>query len=91
MSGNRASSQQGVLNSPQPREEEINVELNNEQRNVTPSKLMKTIQILKDELQSYKDDNIRDRQEHQEVNAILLQTSIELNKINNMFMGQVTR
>ena len=74
MSVERASSQHGNLNSPQSQEYNVYVELNNDQRNIIPSKLMKTVKSLNAELQSFKDDNMKDRQGQQEVNVFLLYT-----------------
>ena len=55
---------QGKLNTP-TREEELVVELNYD--------ILKIIQSLQVDLQSFKDDNMNERKEHQAINEALLQ------------------
>ena len=57
------NSQQAKLNTP-TQEEELVVELN--------SDLIKTIQSLQVDLQSFRDDNLNERKEHQAINEALL-------------------
>ena len=57
------NNQQGFLNTP-TWEEELVVELN--------SDILKTIQSLQANLQSFKDDNMNERKEHQVINESLL-------------------
>ena len=58
------NSRQGNLNFP-TREEELVVELNFD--------LMKTIQSMQEDLQSFKDENMNEIKEHQLINEALLQ------------------
>ena len=55
--------QQGKLNTP-TQEEKLVVKLN--------SNIMKTIQSLQADLQSFRDDNLNERKEQQEINEAFL-------------------
>ena len=57
------NSWKGKLNIP-TKEAEVVVELN--------SDIMKTIQSLQVDLQSFRDDNLNERKQHQEINEALL-------------------
>ena len=57
------NNRQGKLNTP-TQEAELVVELN--------SDILKIIQSLQEELQNFKDDNLNERKEQQEINEVLL-------------------
>ena len=60
MSEERSCSQHGNLHSP-PMGEAMYLALNDNQRTITPSELLRIVQRLKEKLQSFKYENMRDR------------------------------
>ena len=70
------NNRQGKLNTP-TWEEEVVVELN--------SNILKTIQIIQAYLQSFKDDNMNERKEHQGISEALLR-----NMMGGILQGKPT-
>ena len=86
MSGEGNSFQEGNINPPQ-REGEIWVDLNDEQQTATASQVyLKTMQSLRDKLQSFKVDNMKENEEHQELNVVLLQILTKIKTSNNQHL-----
>ena len=63
MNNEKDNNQQGKLNTP-TQEAELGVELN--------SNIMKTIQCLQEDLQSFRNDNLNEIKEQQAINEALL-------------------
>ena len=67
------------------------VDLDNDHKTITPLKILRTMQSLKSELQSIKEDNLKDRKTQHELNVVLLQNLTEIKQNPAHTLSNVAR